>query len=78
MRVKNAMYVEKNIDLNQEFYFDHPDTKLAINQMHNAHCSLFSQGAQNIESTYNRSVKIKMDLPYATHRSLIEPLTCTY
>ena len=81
MRVKNAMYVEKNIDLNQEFYFAHPDTKLAINKIYNSHFSdsplwdLFSQGAQNIESSYNRSVKIMMDLPYATHRSLIEPLT---
>ena len=28
-----------------------------------------------MESSYNRSVKIMMDLPYATHRSLIEPLT---
>ena len=29
MRVKNAMHVVKNNDLNQEFYFAHPDTKLA-------------------------------------------------
>jgi hypothetical protein len=29
----------------------------------------------SIESSYNRSVKVMFDLPYATHRSLIEPLT---
>ena len=28
-----------------------------------------------MESSYNRSVKIMLDLPYATHRYLIEPLT---
>ena len=28
-----------------------------------------------IESSYNRSVKIMLDLPYQTHRYLIEPLT---
>ena len=81
MEVKNAMYVQKNIDINQEFYFAHPDTKLSINNIYNSHFSgsplwdLFSQGAHTIESTYNRSVKIMMGLPYQTHRSLIEPLT---
>ena len=30
-----------------------------------------------MESSYNRSVKVMLDLPVATHRSLIEPLTNT-
>ena len=29
----------------------------------------------SIESSHNRSVKIMLDLPHATHRALIEPLT---
>ena len=37
--------------------------------------NLFGVGANRIESSYNRSVKIMLDLPYATHRCLIEPLT---
>ena len=28
-----------------------------------------------LESTYNRSIKIMFDLPWATHRYLMEPLT---
>ena len=32
-------------------------------------------GALSIESSYNRSVKVMLDLRHATHRSLIEPLT---
>ena len=53
-KVKNAMYVEKNIDLNQEFYFAHSDAKLAINKIYNSHFSgsplwdLFGIGARNI------------------------------
>ena len=31
--------------------------------------------AVKIESSYNRGVKVMLDLPFATHRSLIEPLT---
>ena len=37
--------------------------------------SIFGSGARNIEYTYNRAMKILMDLPYGTHRALIEPLT---
>ena len=81
MRVKNAMYIEKNIQLNQEFYFAHPATKLLVNRIYNTHFSgsplwnLFGSGAIKIESSYNRSVKIMLDLPFPTHRKLIEALT---
>ena len=80
MKVKNAMYVEKNIELNQEFVFAHPTTKLTINKIYNSHYSgtlwnLFGPGALSLESSYNRSVKVMLDLPYATHRALIQPLT---
>ena len=36
---------------------------------------LFSPEAEKIESSWNRSMKIMMDLPYDTHRGLIEPLS---
>ena len=36
---------------------------------------LFSPCAVRLESSYNRSVKIMLDLPFATHRYLIQPLT---
>ena len=81
MVTKNAQYVAKNIELNQEFSFAHPNTKMKINQIYNSHYSgsplwnLFGRGSLSIESSYNRSVKVMFDLPYATHRSLIEPLT---
>ena len=71
----------KNIELNQEFSFTHPSTKIKINKIYNSHYSgsplwnLFGPGALGIESSYNKSVKVMLDLPYATHRSLIQPLT---
>ena len=79
--MKNAMYIEKNIELNQEFCFAHPSTKLTTNKIYNSHYSssplwnLFGSGAMRIESSYNRSVKIMLGLPFATHRCLIQPLT---
>ena len=36
---------------------------------------MFSQGARNLESCFNRSVKIMADLPLQTHRYLIQPVT---
>ena len=81
MKVKNAQFISKNIELNQEFSFAHPSSKIKINRIYNSHYSgspvwnLFGQGAMRIESSYNRSAKVMMDLPYATHRSLIQPLT---
>ena len=37
--------------------------------------NLFGPGSLGLQSSYNRSVKVMLDLPLATHRSLIQPLT---
>ena len=37
--------------------------------------SIFSQDTVRLEASFNRSIKIMMDLPLATHRYLIEPLS---
>ena len=79
--MRAAQYDGKNIKLNQEFSFAHPATKIKLNQIYNSHFSgsplwnLFGPGALGIESTYNKSVKVMLDLPFATHRNLIQPLT---
>ena len=81
MKVKNARYIGRNVELSQEFSFAHPSTKLKINNIYNSHFTssplwnLFGPGALKIESSFNRSVKMMLDLPVATHRYLIEPLT---
>ena len=81
MVVKNAKYVEENIELNQEFFFANLETQIKINQIYNSSYyssplwDLFGNGARKIESSYNRSVNIMLGLPYDTHWCLIEPLT---
>ena len=78
MKQKAAKYVYKNCTINQEFCFDHPICRMLLNKIYNCHFTgcqtwdLFSQGAERFYSTYNRSVKVMADLPYATHRYLIE------
>ena len=81
MEIKKAKYVSKNIEINQEFHFTAPETKLKVNEIYNQSWygsvlwDLFSPAAVKLESSYNRSVKIMLDIPYANHRGLIEPLT---
>ena len=81
INIKRAVCANKNIEINQEFHFASSDTKFKINQIYNSHYTgspiwnLFNAEALQFESTYNRSVKIMYDLPYATHRHLIEPVT---
>ena len=83
IKVKLAKYVDKSISLCQEFYFAHPKTKVKLNNIYNNHFTgsqlwkLGSRGLDKFEATYNRSVKIMFDLPWATHRYFVEPLTDT-
>ena len=80
-KVKSARYVQNNVSLNQEFYFAHPKSKVNVNSIYNTHYTgsqiwnLFGSEAVKLEGTYNRSVKIMCDLPYATHRYFIEHVT---
>ena len=79
--IKRAQYIDKNNELEQEFYFCHPQTKFKVNKIYNSHFTgsplwnLFSNEAVKLESSWNKSVKIMYDLPYATHRKLIEPIS---
>ena len=81
MNEKNGQYINKNIELNKELSFADPFTKLKLNKIYNSHYygsplwDLFGVGAVQIESSYNRSVKVMLDLPFGTHRYLIQPLT---
>ena len=80
-KIKNAIYIQKNITLNQEFSFAHPKTKIKVNCIYNTHFTgcqlwnLFGHEAQKLESHYNRSVKIMCGLPYSTHRYFVEHIT---
>ena len=79
--IKKAQYVTKNCELNQEFHFASSRTKCELNQIYNSHFTgsplwnLFGKSAIGLESSYNMSVKIMFDLPLATHRNLIVPVS---
>ena len=83
VKEKRAKYIGKNNEILQEFYFAHPKTRLQINSIWNSHWSgsvlwdLFSPESEQVYGTYNQSVKIMMDIPRSSSRSLIEPLTGT-
>ena len=78
---KTAKLIEKNNSICQEFHFAHPSTKFFLNNLYNNQFSgsqLWKFGCKEFEKllgTYNRSIKIKFDLPWQTHRYFMEPLT---
>ena len=81
--IKRANFISKNIDLNQEFYFCHPSTKVKMNTIYNLHFTgsslwdLFAKEAIMVEKSWNTSVRIMFDLPLQTHKYLIEPISET-
>ena len=83
IKVKRSAFINKNIELNQEFNFCHPSAKVRINQIYNLHFTgsvmwdLFSKEAIMLENSWNTSVRVMFDIPLQTHRSLIEPVSQT-
>ena len=83
MKVKSAKFVDKSNTICQEFYFTHPYTKVMLNNIYNGHFTgsqlwkIDSPEYRKILSTFNKSVKIMYDLPWATHRYFLEPLIRT-
>ena len=81
MKIKNAKYIDKNNTLCQELHFAHPKNKVQLNSIFNSHYTgsqlwkLDSREFEKTKATYNRSIKIMNDLPLATHRFLIEPIS---
>ena len=64
IRQKIGKYIDRNCNLNQEFYFAHPTSKIKVSSIYNCHFSgsqvwsLFSPAATSVEGTYNHSIKI--------------------
>ena len=80
---KRALYINKVNELNQEFHYAHPLSKVKINKFFNTHFygsqlwNLFSEEANRLEKTWNISQRIMLGVPRNTHRYFIEPLTET-
>ena len=81
IKIKRANYISKNCELQQEFMFAHPKTRFQTNMIYNSHFTgspiwdLFSPEAVKLENSWNVSFRIMFDLPYNTHRYLVEPVS---
>ena len=64
--IKQAQYIDKNNELEQEFHFCHPATKFKVNKIYNSHFTgsplwkLYTPKAVKMESTWNKSVKTRL------------------
>ena len=80
---KRAIYVSKNNELAQEFFFAHPSTKVWVNNVYNTSFyssplwDIFSKDFEKLEKSWNVSQRIMLNLPRTTHRYFIEPLSKT-
>ena len=78
--MKRAIFIQRNIELNQEFRFADPETKYHLNNIYNMSFygsslwDLFGDEIDSLLKTFNKSIRILWDIPLETHRYLIEPL----
>ena len=81
IRIKRAGYIGKNWERLQEFLFSHPKWRLEANKIFNSHFTgspiwdLFSAEAIMLENSWNVSFRRMYDLPFQTHRNLVEPVS---
>ena len=79
--LRRAQYVDKNCEINQEFYFAHPETRFKLNRIYNGHFTgsplwdLFCKESVMLENSYNVSFRATYDLPRSTHRYFVEAVT---
>ena len=79
-KMKRAKYIERNIELNQEFPYAHPDVKCKINRIYNSSFpgsvlyDLTSDSVKMLVNSWSVSIRQMWLLPFNAHRYLIEPL----
>ena len=80
---KRAAYIAKNNELNQEFHYAYPSTKIWVNNVYNSSFygaplwDLYNRDFEKLEKSWNVSQRIMLSLPRTTHRYFIEPLSET-
>ena len=74
MNINNIMHVNHHHPKMSLYYYK-------INNIYNSHYTgsqlwlLGSKEMDRMEATYNKSIKVMFNLPWGTHRKLLEPLT---
>ena len=81
VRVKKGMFIQNAMELDQEFHCLPADQKMRLNLLYNSHfCSssiwrFESEEARHLFSSWNKNIKMIYDLPWATHRWVLEEIT---
>ena len=84
VKIKRAMFIERNCDILQEFPFAHPSVKCRINRIYNSSFPgsvLWDLSARNVSQLVNSwsvATRYMWDLPLDSHRYLIEELSDTH
>jgi len=82
--IKRACFISKIHSLNQEFYFSEPKTLMKLYNIytcsfHGSHLwDLYCNNVVRLYSSWNMAVKVVFNLPRATHRYFIEPISEKY
>ena len=80
-QIKWARYIERNVELNQEFPFSHPVVKCKLNRIYNSSFpgsvlyDLTSDPVKCLVNSWSTSVRQMWNLPVTAHRYLLEPLS---
>ena len=78
---KRAMFIERNLEINQEFPFAHPELKCKLNRIYNSAFpgstlyDLTSHSVQKLVNSWSTSVRHMWELPFSAHKYLVEPLS---
>ena len=81
IRVKKGIFIQNAMDLDQEFHCLPADLKMKLNLLYNSHFSsssiwrFESEEACHLFSSWNKNIKLIYDLPWATHRWILEEIT---
>ena len=81
LRVKKGMFIQTAMELNQEFQTLPASLKMRLNLLYNSHFSGSSiwrfegEDAGHLFSSWNKNIKLIYDLPWATHRWILEEIT---
>ena len=80
---KRAVFINRNNELRQEFWFAHPSTVIRTNNIFNTSLygsvlwDLFGNEAERLEKTWNISQRLMLGLHRETHRYFLEPVSET-
>ena len=77
---KRAQFIDRNINLNQEFSLAHPELKSRINQIYNSSFygsvlwDLKGEKTKQLINSWSFAVREMWNLPFNAHRGFVEPL----